>query len=129
MKRRQMLLIILSVFALFALVGTALREPRPGLAQVNTATIDVRLSVADQSFQALKQRPVMVSVIKEGAVVKQSETHLNSSVRFSLPAGIYDLRLEGDGMETLVKRGIHATPGETTSIIGGPMRVGTGLKS
>jgi hypothetical protein len=31
-------------------------------------------------------------------------------------------------MQTLVKRGIHVKEGERTDIIGGPMRVGAGVK-
>ena len=86
------------------------------------------LEVLDASFQALKEIPLMVSVIKDGDVVKQKETRINSNATFSLPAGLYDVRLEGDGMQTLVKRGIHIKEGERTEIIGGPMRVGTGVK-
>lgn len=71
----------------------------------------------------------MVSVIKEGAVLKQREVHVNSSASFTLPAGLYDVRLEGDGMQTLVKRGIHVNEAERTNIIGGPMRVGPGVKT
>ncbi len=61
-------------------------------------------------------------------MVKQKEARINSNATFSLPAGLYDVRLEGDGMQTLVKRGIHIKEGERTEIIGGPMRVGTGVK-
>jgi len=86
------------------------------------------LEVLDASFQALKEIPLMVSVIKDGDVVKQKETRINSNATFSLPAGLYDVRLEGDGMQTLVKRGIHIKEGERTEIISGPMRVGTGVK-
>lgn len=71
----------------------------------------------------------MVSVIKDGAVAKQKEVHVNSSASFTLPAGLYDVRLEGDGMQTLVKRGIHVNEGDRTNIIGGPMRVGAGVKT
>lgn len=80
-------------------------------------------------MQALIAQPVMVSVIKDGAVVKQTELQLNSRTTFLLPAGVYDVRLEGEGIQTLVKRGIHVNEGERTNIIGGPLRVGTGVKT
>src|SRR5882724_6388361 len=57
-----------------------------------------------------------VSVIKDGAVVKQREIQFNSNVAFPLPAGLYDVRIEGDGMQTLVKRGIHVNEGERTNM-------------
>ena len=71
----------------------------------------------------------MVSVINDGAVVKQREVHFNSSATFALPAGVYDVRLEGDAMQTLVKRGIHVNEGDVTHVVGGPMRAGTGVKT
>ena len=97
-------------------------------AQQGTTNLTVRTSVADDSFEALKQRPVMVSVVKDGQVVKQMDALLNSSASFSVPAGLYDVRLEGDGMQTLVKRGIHVNEGAETSVIGGPMHKGVGVK-
>ena len=115
---------------LFVLIcAIALRTSISALAQEDQITLDVRTSVADDSFDALRQRPVMVSVIRDGEVVKQTEALLNSNARFSLPGGLYDLRLEGDGMITLVKRGIHVTSYEKTSMIGGPMRAGSGVKT
>jgi hypothetical protein len=109
--------------------GAGLLQAGPALARRDAPNLDVRVTVADDSFQALKQRPVMVSVIKDGEIVKQTETALNSAVHFSLPVGLYDLRFEGDGMQTLVKRGVHVIEGEKTEIIGGPMRAGVGVRT
>ena len=115
---------------LFVLVcAAALRTSGSNLAQSDPVNLDVRTSVADDSFDALRQQPVMVSVIRDGEVMKQTEAQLNSNARFSLPPGLYDLRLEGDGMITLVKRGIRVTYGEKTAIIGGPMRAGSGVRT
>jgi hypothetical protein len=88
----------------------------------------VRVDVASESAKALAERPVMVSVIKDGQLIKQSEIQLNSSAYFALPGGIYDIRVEGEGMQTLVKRGILVKNGEEMWAIGGPMRAGTGVK-
>ncbi len=127
MKLRHL---IAPVFASLLVVFCVADVLNSGLAsaQKEATHLDVRTSVADSSFKALTGIPVMVSVIKDGEVVKQKEVHLNSNAYFSLPAGIYDVRLEGDGMETLVKRGIQIKEGERTDIIGGPMRTGTGVK-
>ena len=129
MSRKQIL--AAASLACFTLLvwGAGLLKAAPALAQMNTSYLDVRVTVADDSFQALKQRPVMVSVIKDGEVLKQTETGLNSNVHFNLPAGMYDLRFEGDGMQTLVKRGVHVNDGEKTEIVGGPMRAGTGVRT
>ncbi|MBS1789360.1 MAG: hypothetical protein JST85_16665 [Acidobacteria bacterium] len=89
-------------------------------------TLDVRTSVEDGSYKVLIEKPVMVSVIKDGQVLKQAEVRLNSNAAFAIPAGLYDIRCEGDGMVTLVKRGIHVNAGEMTKIIGGPMKAGAG---
>jgi hypothetical protein len=106
-------------------VGTVLALPVPAIAQQN---LNVRVSVAQASYQALREIPVMVSVIKDGSVFRQQESHINNSARFAVPVGLYDVRLEGAGMETLVKRGIHVLEGQTTDVIGGPMQAGTGIR-
>jgi hypothetical protein len=114
--------------ALCLILGVGTLTPRSALAQREAVNLDIRTSVLEASYKALVEIPVMVSVIKDGEVVKQKEARINSNATFSLPAGLYDVRLEGDGMQTLVKRGIHVKEGERTDIIGGPMRVGTGVK-
>ncbi|MCI0661503.1 MAG: carboxypeptidase-like regulatory domain-containing protein [Acidobacteria bacterium] len=98
------------------------------LAQKDPGNLDIRTSVAQKDYNALRELPVMVSVIKDGELLMHRESQFNANVSYSLPAGIYDIRVEGDGMLTLVKRGILVKAGETTEIIGGPMRVGTGVK-
>jgi hypothetical protein len=114
-----------------ALLVCATASLKSGLAlvQKSTAFLDVQTLVEPASYQALIARPVMVSVIKDGAVVKQTELQLNSRTTFLLPTGVYDVRLEGEGIQTLVKRAIHVNEGERTNIIGGPMQVGTGVKT
>ena len=101
----------------------------PVFAQKPNGTLSVRTSAADESYQAIRQTPVMVSAIKEGQVVKQMEIQLNANTAFSLPEGLYDLRVEGDGMQTLVKRGMHVMAGERIDVIAGPMRAGQGVKT
>ena len=126
---RARIAIAVSVFSFVLLIlGAVPFTHRSALAQRDAVNLDVRTSVLNASFKALVEIPVMVSVIKDGEVIKQKEARINSSATFSLPAGLYDLRLEGDGMQTLIKRGIHVKEGERTDIIGGPMRAGTGVK-
>ncbi|HSB10522.1 MAG TPA: hypothetical protein VLM38_13625 [Blastocatellia bacterium] len=129
MQNRKFFGVRASALAFLLICATTSPNSRLALAQRDAGGLDVRVSVADDSYKALKEVPVMVSVIKDGAVLKQMEVHVNSGANFSLPAALYDVRLEGDGMQTLVKRGIHVNDGERTNIIGGPMRVGVGVKT
>lgn len=108
------------------LSGILWTKPEVTVAQGEPGKLEVRTSVLSASYAALKEHPVMVSVIKDGMVIKQTEIQLNANTGFALPAGLYDLRVEGDGMVTLVKRGILVKAGERTDVIGGPMSAGAG---
>jgi len=58
----------------------------------------------------VRGRPVMVSVIQNGVVLTQGETVLPSAKGFSgLALGTYDVRAEGDGLVTEVKRGVQVS--------------------
>jgi hypothetical protein len=89
------------------------------------------ISVATTTDEdALKHRPVMVSILADGNVVQQEEIHLTSGAAFhKLPVGTYDVRVEGDGLVTLVKRGIQVRDDQSTNVIGGPMTPGRGVKT
>lgn len=111
------------VFALCAAVlvagfwapsGLAFGQPeRPG-------RLNVAVRVADNS---LKGRPVMVSAIGNGKIVTQYEVLLVETpydahlILDSLPPGQYDVRVEGDGIVTEVKRGVQVFPGRDGSLI------------
>jgi hypothetical protein len=105
---------------------TALAAAAPAAAQ--GTGIDVRVGAASASYQALHETAFMVSVIKDGAIAQQQETENNSNVHFALAPGSYDVRIEGDGAITLTKRGVLVTAGHVTSLVGGPMRAGKGVK-
>jgi hypothetical protein len=71
---------------------------------------------------------VMISVLKDGAVVKQGEVAVSGlPPNFTLPAGVYDVRVEGEGIATMIKRGVHVTPNDSTKVIA-PMRRGQGAR-
>lgn len=129
MKGKKLLLISSACAVPLLVFALGLTGERAVSAQRSSLNLSVRVSPDDASYQAIRQHPVMVSAIRDGAVIKQMEVNLNSSARFSVPAGLYDVRLEGDGMETLVKRGIHVQAEEDTAVIGGPMRAGSGVKT
>ncbi|MGH7564824.1 MAG: hypothetical protein ACREK5_10445 [Gemmatimonadota bacterium] len=83
-------------------------SPAPGRAQ-DKATIYAAVLVSDNALAGL---PVMVSFIHDGAIVFQSETITTESPNVvsvgaqDRPAGVYDVRVEGDGIVTEMKRGV-----------------------
>jgi hypothetical protein len=118
-----------------------MKSPHPSLALALLAAIaaappaaaqdtgvDVRVGAASASYQALNETPIMVSVIKDGTIAQQQETKINSNAHFTLAPGTYDVRLEGDGAITITKRGVTVTAGHVTSLVGGPMRAGKGVR-
>jgi len=129
MKSSRKTICSFSLCALVVLLGGYLwTQPVTTIAQGEIGKLEVRTAVLSADYKALSEIPMMVSVIKDGAVIKQAERITNSNVGFELPPGLYDLRLEGDGMVTLVKRGLHVKAGERTDVIGGPMRAGSGAR-
>lgn len=86
--------------------------PQPGRGSVNN---HFSLSEADK---ALHGRPVMISAVRDGQVVEQQETQFPNDKRLTpLPPGVYDIRAEGDGMVTEVKRGVHLFPDREIDLI------------
>jgi hypothetical protein len=77
---------------------------------------------------SLKKRPVMDSVLGPAGIVRQEETHLGNSVTITLlPPGTYDVRIEGVGVVTLLKRGIQVSAHNNTAVVGGPIEAGKGV--
>ena len=119
------------LFAIACLSGIALVVGLSGSISGQAQTkknLSVEVGLVQAAYQALHETPIMVSVIKDGQVILQQEVKVNSHPSFALEPGLYDVRLEGDGMQTQVKRGILVKAEPPTQIIGGPMRAGTGVK-
>lgn len=80
----------------------------PALGQ-EKATIYASVLVSDN---ALAGRPVMVSFIRDGSIFFQEETITTESPNVASvgsqdsPVGVYDVRVEGDGIVTEMKRGV-----------------------
>jgi hypothetical protein len=98
-------------------------------AQQTTGRVIVSVLVTDN---ALAKRPVMVSVISGGAIVEQEEIltdpapNQSSAVLDRVPAGACDVRVEGDGMVTEVKKGVQVFAGRDASLRA-VVRPGTGV--
>jgi hypothetical protein len=99
-----MILALLSGLAAAALLTTRAATPE------EAGSMWCRFPVSEAN-KALQGRPVMVSAIRDGQVVAQQETPFNQDRGISpLQPGLYDIRAEGDGMVTEVKRGVHVFP-------------------
>ena len=99
--------------------GRAVAQVKPGSAYILFPTPD----------PALQGHPIMLTAIRAGEVVQQQETVLPNGKRLSdLPPGVYDLRAEGQGAVTEVKRGVHVFAGQevTANFV---MRAGTGART
>lgn len=128
--RTQGLTIIFACGLLLALITIAVvREPSIALAQQTTGNlqVDPQPDRADTSSKTISTRVVMVSVLKDGAVVKQKEVGMSDvPLNFTLPVGVYDVRVEGDEVTTVIKRGVHVTPSDSTNLLPS-MRSGQGV--
>lgn len=104
----------------------------PSLAYAQTPKPKSSICVSMQTSapnEVLKGNATMVSIIRNGEVVQQTELVWNILRCFYLPVGRYDVRLECDGAVTLVKRGVHVTPDGRTDVQGSPMLAGQGVKT
>ncbi|HEV2688247.1 MAG TPA: hypothetical protein VGV35_06825 [Bryobacteraceae bacterium] len=89
-----------------------------------------RFAITMKSGPALKDHPVMMSAIGNGAVVSQREIFLKEGDTWAtvdnIPPGSYDVRIEGEGLVTEVKRGVQMFPGKQSDL-SVPLRAGTGV--
>lgn len=81
------------------------------------ASIGVFLQVSAQGFSG---RPALVSAIRDGRIVEEHEVPLTTGRDFnsdSVKVGTYDVRVEGEGLVTEVKRGVRVFAGQKTDLI------------
>ncbi len=107
MNKRTKTFGIISLCGLLLTLAAAafVRAPRHAFAHqdaIGYLEVNAYPDPADASSKALGHGIVMVSVIKDGAIVRQSENNIASvPLRWGIPVGSYDLRVEGQGMLTL----------------------------
>lgn len=86
----------------------------PALAQPQHGRLAVGILSQDEAFVG---RPVMVSAIQDGRIVNQYEVNLSKAPNKAhvtldrLLPGTADVRVEGDGLVTEVKRGVQVFAG------------------
>lgn len=96
----------------------ASRGLAPAFAQdaVGSLTVFVNPDPKDRS-NALDERPTMVSVLQDGKVIMQSEIGVGHAYQIGrLASGQYDIRCEGDGMVSVIRRGVFVTAQHTTEV-------------
>ena len=104
MKARSRMLLL--VFFLTGVIAAR------GVAQ--NGVVDVRFG---SSQAGTRQHSVMVSLIRDSGVVEEGESVVPSGRRFSdVAPGVYDVRVEGAGIVTQVKRGVHVTANQTLNL-------------
>ncbi|MBY0524065.1 MAG: carboxypeptidase-like regulatory domain-containing protein [Gemmataceae bacterium] len=93
-------------------------------------------SVEDKAFNQaqlkLVKRPVLVSLLADGKVLRQKEVEVE---RYSgwvfvwdeLAPGTYDVKFEGEGIETTVKKGFVVNPGRSVRVMG-DLKAGSGTR-
>jgi hypothetical protein len=62
----------------------------------------------------------MVSAIRDGNIIEQEEVPLSEGRELgsdNMRPGVYDVRVEGEGIVTEIKRGIHVFNGQRTEIV------------
>ena len=115
MRPRPSIRWIMSVAAAISLTSIAAHVAAAQPPQ-QRATIAVFLQVSAQGFSG---RPALVSAIRDGQIVEQHEVLLTTGRDLNSDAitpGVYDVRVEGEGLVTEVKRGIHVFAGQKTDL-------------
>ena len=111
----------LALFALMVTIGL-LRSPHTAYAQdqEQKGSIRVKTEPFKDNDEMTGKRSVMVSIIRDGKIVRQREQNGTSFIFLSednLPLGTYDVRAEGDNIRTITKRGITVNPKQSTDLI------------
>jgi hypothetical protein len=142
------MLALLSLVALVTLAGerpvfrtrdsVQTREPSGKTDKQPTGVLRLEIAPTVDTYEPeLRERAVMVSLISEGQVVRQTEERLTEPSPDGLERkkfiewkdiveGQYDLRVEGDGFATVVKKGFHVFAKETINLFA-DMREGEGV--
>jgi len=108
---------VMAVLFLVASAGPAIAAEQ-GEIKVNTRGGDA----------AIAKKPVMISIVRDGKIVDQNEIALGDiKTNIYVEPGVYEVRLEGEGMKTLVKRGIRVFNGKSTDVLA-PMSAGKGAR-
>src|SRR5436305_1423149 len=121
-RRNTLLCVVVAALSMGVFAGM-----RGGAVAAEKAAQGGRIAVRTESTDdKLKGQPVMVSILADGKIVGQWETKLGNSDNSSvLPYGTYDVRVEGEGCVTVVKRGITLV--DTAHTILCPMSAGRGV--
>jgi len=125
MRPRPSTRLVLSIAAAISLT-TICASAAGGQPPHQRASIAVFLQVSAEGYAG---RPALVSAIRDGRIVEQHEAALTTGTAMegdSIRIGVYDVRVEGEGLVTEVKRGVHVFAGQKTDLTF-QMRTGKGV--
>ena len=120
LRIRTLMIIVAFGIALFSIGAVAGGQLSPTFAQRGTGNlqVDPQPDSSDPAAAGITKRVVMVSVMKDQTVIKQKEVGMSDlPLNFTLPVGVYDVRIEGDGVATTWKRDVHVTADDSTNIL------------
>ena len=93
---------------------SALADPCPDETEAGTLDAFIRPGT-DELKKVAHRRSARVTVTDEGGhVVAQGEGDLSDLHRFKLQPGTYRLRVEGEGLRTIIKQGVVVVGRKTT---------------
>lgn len=131
---------VLLAVATFAVLAGAARAAEVKIGELAVAPNIMRLddvrSADDKAFMAVQERlvkrPVLVSLVAEGEVVRQKEVEIEKFagtvfVWDKVPAGVYDVKFEGVGIETVVKKGFIVNADTCVHVVA-DLKAGTGTR-
>ena len=102
----------------FVLLVAGLRSVQVRAQTSPSGAMYVRTSSGGAAFS--QTFPVMISALRSGQIVNQGETLVaggNSALKLGeLPVGTYDVRVEGEGIMTEVKRGVRVFEGRQAPV-------------
>lgn len=110
-------------FGMFVLLAIAMVSSSAVGNQEKHGRFGAYIETEDKS---LTGKVVLASAIQNGVVVVQEEEKVAGWVALQVPVGEYDVRIEGEGIVTEVKRGVHTFQGKDTTLHF-KMHAGTGV--
>ena len=103
-------LVVLSAIALLTVMASAQAQKKA------TGTLHIVASLGQEVAAAVKGKSIVVTLLQDGKPVAQTDLLWGYYNNWNVETGIYELRGEGEGAQTIVRRGIFVGEGRTTDV-------------